>query len=148
LSDEEISLVARQREDELLSKVNWSSLDIFQKDILIQRRLLLKYLDRYSLSDSMLLEFQKKMYFRLDGYLSLLEEEETFCRKNCERQQFEPRFYIKFRSQPILKSAIEFARQGKIASVSSLIENYPSQVTIFSYGKLEKFTKEQFTIFS
>jgi hypothetical protein len=64
---------------------------------------------------------------RLEGYLSMLEEE-AFFNKSRETPRFDQLMYVKFRDQPILKSAIEFARQGKIGSVSSLLDTYPEQV--------------------
>lgn len=60
-------------------------------------------------------------------------EEESFHNKSRDTPRFDPILYVKFRDQPILKSAIEFARQGKIGSVSSLLDNYPDQVVSISY---------------
>jgi hypothetical protein len=46
LSDEEIAAEKSERENRLLSKINWKSLSVYQKEILSQRRLLLRYLNR------------------------------------------------------------------------------------------------------
>jgi len=46
LTEEEIEREKRLREEQLLSKVNWKNLSVYQREILSQRRLLLKYLNR------------------------------------------------------------------------------------------------------
>jgi hypothetical protein len=46
LSEEEIEREKREREERLLSKINWKNLSVYQREILSQRRLLLKYLNR------------------------------------------------------------------------------------------------------
>jgi hypothetical protein len=46
LSEEEIEKEKREREELLLSRINWKNLSVYQRDILSQRRLLLRYLNR------------------------------------------------------------------------------------------------------
>ena len=66
---------------------------------------------------------------RLDGFLAVLEEDAEHEKRRVDVFEiFEPRSYVKFRQQPLLKSAIEFARDGKIGAVSSLLHKYPAEL--------------------
>ena len=66
---------------------------------------------------------------RLDGFLAVLEEDAEHEKRRVDVFEiFEPRSYVKFRHQPLLKSAIEFARDGKIGAVSSLMHKYPAEL--------------------
>ena len=66
---------------------------------------------------------------RLDGFLAVLEEDAEHEKRRVDVFEiFEPRSYVKFRHQPLLKSAIEFARDGKIGAVSSLLHKYPAEL--------------------
>ena len=66
---------------------------------------------------------------RLDGFLAVLEEDAEHEKRRVDVIEiFEPRSYVKFRHQPLLKSAIEFARDGKIGAVSSLLHKYPAEL--------------------
>jgi hypothetical protein len=59
----------------------------------------------------------------------VLEEDAEYEKRRIDPySNFDPILYIKFREQPILKSAIEFARDGKIGAVSSLLSRYPGEL--------------------
>jgi len=59
----------------------------------------------------------------------VLEEDAEYEKRRIDPySNFDPILYIKFREQPILKSAIEFAREGKIGAVSSLLSRYPGEL--------------------
>ena len=59
----------------------------------------------------------------------MLEEDAEYEKRRIDPySSFDPNLYVKFREQPILKSAIEFAREGKIGAVSSLLSRYPAEL--------------------
>ena len=84
----------------------------------------------------------------------MLEEDAEYEKRRVDVfESFEPDLYVKFRQQPILKSAIEFAREGKIGAVSSLLHKYPAELNrvklkcrIFVCGHRPK-TKELLELF-
>jgi hypothetical protein len=58
-----------------------------------------------------------------------MEEDAEFEKRRVDvYETFDPNLYVKFRQQPILKSAIESARAGKIGAVSSLLAKYPTEL--------------------
>ena len=68
--------------------------------------------------------------------MAVLEEDAEYSKRRVDVYScFEPKLYIKFREQTILKSAIEFAREGRIGAVSSLIARYPAEMNpVRSFG--------------
>ena len=102
LSEEEIQARIEQKENELMDQVNWTSLTLGQKDLLTTRQVLLKYLHR------------------LESYLAIIDEN--------DEGEFDREFYMRYRDQPILKSAIDFARSGQIRAVSTILERYQSEL--------------------
>ena len=83
------------------------------------------FYDFFSMSPFLILPFMT----RLDGFLAVLEEDAEHEKRRVDVFEiFEPRSYVKFRHQPLLKSAIEFARDGKIGAVSSLLHKYPAEL--------------------
>ena len=66
---------------------------------------------------------------RLEGFLAMLEEDADHEKRRIDVYSiFDPKMYIKFRDQTILRSAIEFAREGRIGAVSSLLARYPAEL--------------------
>ena len=81
--------------------------------------------------------YMKKIkWCRLDGFLSVLEEDAEHEKRRVDAfEAFDPILYVKFRQQPILKSAIEFARAGRIGAVSSLLSKYPAELNRVSLSR-------------
>ena len=81
--------------------------------------------------------YMKKIkWCRLDGFLSVLEEDAEHEKRRVDPfEAFDPILYVKFRQQPILKSAIEFARAGRIGAVSSLLSKYPAELNRVSLSR-------------
>lgn len=70
-------------------------------------------------------------FFRLDGYLSILEEDADFEKRRFAdaSDEFDPKLYVKFRDQTIIQSAVEFARKGRIGALASLFNRYPAELS-------------------
>jgi hypothetical protein len=113
ITEEEISAKAELKENELMDRVNWTNLTLSQKDMLVTRQVLLKYLHR------------------LESYLAIIDE--------CDDGEFDKAFYMSYREQPILKSAIDFARSGQIRAVSTVLERYGPELRSFYLTILSNF---------
>ena len=112
ISEEEFAAKAEQKENELMDLVSWPSLTLGQKELLSKRKTLLKYLHR------------------LESYLAIIDEDEG---------DFDRKFYIRYRDQPILKSAIEFARSGQVSAVATVLERYGSELKNYHLVILSNF---------
>ena len=112
LTEEEISKRSEEKENELMDRISWTDLTISQKDLLTMRQALLKYLHR------------------LESYLAIIDEDES---------DFSRDFYMKYRDQPILKSAIDFARSGQVRAVSTVLERYGSELKCFYFEIISNF---------
>ena len=112
LSEVEIAARAEHKENQLMDRVIWTKLTLGQKDLLATRRVLLKYLHR------------------LESYLAIIEKDDG---------DFDRNFYMRYREQPILKSAIEFARSGQIKAVATILESYGSDLKNYHLTILSNF---------
>ena len=112
LTEEEINKKSEDLENQLMDQIKWTDLSISQKDLLTTRQVLLKYLHR------------------LESYLAIIDEDET---------DFSQDFYMKYRDQPILKSAIDFARSGQVRAVSTVLERYGSELKSYYFEILSNF---------
>ena len=81
------------------------------------RHILLKYLDR------------------LEAYMDIVFS----CQRNDPDFYFSTAFYVKFRDQPILKAAVEFAHEGKTCAVATLLERYPNELEEYKLCILSNF---------
>ena len=113
ITEEEIIAKAEQKQNELMDCINWKNLTLAQKDLLATRQLLLKYLHR------------------LESYLAIIDEHDD--------GHFDREFYMRYRDQPILKSAIDFARSGKILAVSTILERYGLELRSYYLTLLSNF---------
>ena len=113
LSDEEMALKAEQKENEMMDQIPWQNLTLTQKDLLKTRQKLLKYLHR------------------LESYLAIMDDD--------PRVDFDRSFYLRYRDQPVLKSAIEFARGGQCQAVATMLQKYPKELSRFHLCILSNF---------
>ena len=61
------------------------------------------------------------------------------CQRNDPDFYFSTAFYVKFRDQPILKAAVEFAHEGKTCAVATLLERYPNELEEYKLCILSNF---------
>ena len=106
-----------QEEKRLISLINWDHLSVNQKDLLAQRFLLIKYLDR------------------LECYIEIVNRYQRYSKDF----YFEKEFYIKFRDQPILEAAVQFAHEGKSRAVATLLERYSQELEEYRLCILSNF---------
>ena len=111
LTEEEEMERKTAEEQRLLSKISWDDLSVSQRELLATRYQLLKYLDR------------------LECYIEILDYEDNF----------DVKFYMKFRDQPLIEAAVEFAHDGKGRAVSTLLERYPKELEAYKLCILSNF---------
>lgn len=114
LTEEEEKVRREQKQQELLNKVEWQNLTVLQKDLLDQRRRLLKYVDR------------------LDTYVAIVESYP-------HQAYFDRDFYIGFRDKPLLKATVEFARKGNVVAVQTLLRRYNKELKKWQLSILDNF---------
>ena len=117
LSEEEEQERKSQEEERLIGLINWDHLSVNQKDLLAQRFLLIKYLDR------------------LECYIEIVNRYQRYSKDF----YFEKEFYIKFRDQPILEAAVQFAHEGKSRAVATLLERYSQELEEYRLCILSNF---------
>ena len=117
MSEEEERERKDAEEQRLISRISWDDLSVSQRELLAQRYTLLKYLDR------------------LETYTEIVH---SYQRYDSEFY-FSTAFYIKFRDQPILKAAVEFAHEGKTRAVATLLERYPNELEEYKLCILSNF---------
>ena len=112
LTEEEEIERKTAEEERLISNLSWDDLSVSQRELLAQRYQLLKYLDR------------------LECYIEILEGYED---------NFDVKFYMKFRDQALIEAAVEFAHDGKGRAVSTLLERYPKELEAYKLCILSNF---------
>jgi WD40 repeat protein len=117
LSEEEEAERKDQEEQSLLARITWDNLTVNQRDLLAQRKNLVKYLDRLECCFDIVERYQR---YTKDAF-------------------FEKDFYVKFRDQAILEAAIEFAHEGKSRAVAALLERYPDELKEYQLSILSNF---------
>ena len=117
LSEEEERERKDAEEQRLISCITWDNLSVSQRELLAQRYTLLKYLDR------------------LEAYTDIVASYQRYD----PEFYFSTAFYVKFRDQPILKAAVEFAHEGKTRAVATLLERYPNELEEYKLCILSNF---------
>ena len=117
LSEEEIENRKKQEERRMINAIDWNNLSVNQKDLLAQRYVLIKYLDR------------------LECYIEIVDRYQRYSKD----VYFEKDFYIKFRDQPILEATVKFAHEGKSRAVATLLERYPQDLEEYRLCILSNF---------
>ena len=112
LTEEEEIERKTAEEERLISNLSWDDLSVSQRELLAQRYQLLKYLDR------------------LECYIEILEGYED---------NFDVKFYMKFRDQALIEAAVEFAHDSKGRAVSTLLERYPKELEAYKLCILSNF---------
>ena len=101
----------------MINSIDWNNLSVNQKDLLAQRYVLIKYLDR------------------LECYIEIVDRYQRYSKD----VYFEKDFYIKFRDQPILEATVKFAHEGKSRAVATLLERYPQDLEDYRLCILSNF---------
>ena len=117
LSEEELENRKKQEERRMINSIDWNNLSVNQKDLLAQRYVLIKYLDR------------------LECYIEIVDRYQRYSKD----VYFEKDFYIKFRDQPILEATVKFAHEGKSRAVATLLERYPQDLEDYRLCILSNF---------